>query len=193
MHEIRLYPANTQPVRRKNSYIRVFIGFDMYIGLLSDTHGVFDAPFRDFLSPVDEIWHAGDFGGIATAEAIAEFKPLKAVYGNCDGYDVRLEYPLFQLFDCDGAKVLMTHIGGYPGRYDPRARALIDEHRPDIFVCGHSHILKVVNDFKRNMLVINPGAAGIQGFHTVRTALRFRIEAGDIKDMEVFELDRKIG
>ncbi len=193
MHEIRLYPANTQPVRRKNSYIRVFIGFDMYIGLLSDTHGVFDAPFRDFLSPVDEIWHAGDFGGIATAEAIAEFKPLKAVYGNCDGYDVRLEYPLFQLFDCDGAKVLMTHIGGYPGRYDPRARALIDEHRPDIFVCGHSHILKIVNDFKRNMLVINPGAAGIQGFHTVRTALRFRIDAGDIKDMEVFELDRKIG
>ena len=192
MHEIRLYPANTQPVRRKNSYIRIFIGFDMYIGLLSDTHGVFDAPFRDFLSPVDEIWHAGDFGGIATAEAIAEFKPLKAVYGNCDGYDVRLEYPLFQLFDCDGAKVLMTHIGGYPGRYDPRARALIDEHRPDIFVCGHSHILKVVNDFKRNMLVINPGAAGIQGFHTVRTALRFRIEAGDIKDMEVFELDRKL-
>ena len=192
MHEIRLYPANTQPVRRKNSYIRVFIGFDMYIGLLSDTHGVFDAPFRDFLSPVDEIWHAGDFGGIATAEAIAEFKPLKAVYGNCDGYDVRLEYPLFQLFDCDGAKVLMTHIGGYPGRYDPRARALIDEHRPDIFVCGHSHILKVVNDFKRNMLVINPGAAGIQGFHTVRTALRFRIEAGGIKDMEVFELDRKL-
>ena len=164
----------------------------MYIGLLSDTHGVFDAPFRDFLSPVDEIWHAGDFGGIATAEAIAEFKPLKAVYGNCDGYDVRLEYPLFQLFDCNGAKVLMTHIGGYPGRYDPRARALIDEHRPDIFVCGHSHILKVVNDFKRNMLVINPGAAGIQGFHTVRTALRFRIEAGDIKDMEVFELDRKL-
>ena len=192
MHEIRLYPSNTQPVRRKNSYIRVFIGFDMYIGLLSDTHGVFDAPFRDFLSPVDEIWHAGDFGGIATAEAIAEFKPLKAVYGNCDGYDVRLEYPLFQLFDCDGAKVLMTHIGGYPGRYDPRARALIDEHRPDIFVCGHSHILKVVNDFKRNMLVINPGAAGIQGFHTVRTALRFRIEAGGIKDMEVFELDRKL-
>lgn len=164
----------------------------MYIGLLSDTHGVFDAPFRDFLSPVDEIWHAGDIGGIATAEAIAEFKPLKAVYGNCDGYDVRLEYPLFQLFDCDGTKVLMTHIGGYPGRYDPRARALIDEHRPDIFVCGHSHILKIVNDFKRNMLVINPGAAGIQGFHTVRTALRFRIDAGDIKDMEVFELDRKL-
>ncbi len=165
----------------------------MYIGLLSDTHGVFDAPFRDFLAPVDEIWHAGDFGNLATAEAIAAFKPLKAVYGNCDGYDIRLEYPQYQLFECSGAKVLMTHIGGYPGRYDPRARALIDEHRPDIFVCGHSHILKVVNDFKRNMLVINPGAAGIQGFHVVRTALRFHVEEGSVKDMEVFELDRPSG
>ncbi len=162
----------------------------MYIGLLSDTHGVFDEPFRKFLDPVDEIWHAGDFGGIDTAEAIAAFKPLKGVYGNCDGYDVRLDYPLYQLFDCEGMKVLMTHIGGYPGRYDPRARALIDEFRPDLFVCGHSHILKVVNDRKRDMLVMNPGAAGIQGFHVVRTALRFRISSGDIGDLEVFELDR---
>ena len=151
----------------------------MYIGLLSDTHGVFDEPFRKFLDPVDEIWHAGDFGGIDTAEAIAAFKPLKGVYGNCDGYDVRLDYPLYQLFDCEGMKVLMTHIGGYPGRYDPRARALIDEFRPDLFVCGHSHILKVVNDRKRDMLVMNPGAAGIQGVHVVRTALRFRISSGD--------------
>ena len=99
----------------------------MFIGLISDTHGIFDEPFRQFLEPVDEIWHAGDFGGIQTAEAIAAFKPLKGVYGNCDGYDVRLDYPLYQLFDCEGLKVLMTHIGGYPGRYDPRARALIDE------------------------------------------------------------------
>ena len=119
------------------------------------------------------------------------FKPLKGVYGNCDGYDVRLDYPLYQLFDCEGLKVLMTHIGGYPGRYDSRARALIDEFRPGLFVCGHSHILKVVNDVKRNMLVMNPGAAGIQGFHVVRTALRFRIENADIRGLEVFELDRK--
>ena len=147
----------------------------MFIGLISDTHGIF----------------AGDFGGIQTAEAIAAFKPLKGVYGNCDGYDVRLDYPLYQLFDCEGLKVLMTHIGGYPGRYDPRARALIDEFRPGLFVCGHSHILKVVNDVKRNMLVMNPGAAGIQGFHIVRTALRFRIEGADIRGLEVFELDRK--
>ena len=163
----------------------------MFIGLISDTHGIFDEPFRQFLEPVDEIWHAGDFGGIQTAEAIAAFKPLKGVYGNCDGYDVRLDYPLYQLFDCEGMKVLMTHIGGYPGRYDSRARALIDEFRPDLFVCGHSHILKVVNDVKRNMLVMNPGAAGIQGFHIVRTALRFRIEEADIRGLEVFELDRK--
>ena len=163
----------------------------MFIGLISDTHGIFDEPFRQFLEPVDEIWHAGDFGGIQTAEAIAAFKPLKGVYGNCDGYDVRLDYPLYQLFDCEGLKVLMTHIGGYPGRYDSRARALIDEFRPGLFVCGHSHILKVVNDVKRNMLVMNPGAAGIQGFHVVRTALRFRIENADIRGLEVFELDRK--
>lgn len=164
----------------------------MYIGLISDTHGVFDEPFRDFFKPVDEIWHAGDFGTLEVAEAMAAFKPLIGVYGNCDGTDVRLDYPLYRLFDCCGMKVLMTHIGGYPGRYDPRARAMIDEYRPDIFVCGHSHILKVVNDRRRNMLVMNPGAAGIQGFHLVRTALRFRIENADIRDMEVFELDRKI-
>ena len=164
----------------------------MYIGLISDTHGVFDEPFMDFFKPVDEIWHAGDFGTLEVAEAMAAFKPLIGVYGNCDGTDVRLDYPLYRLFDCCGMKVLMTHIGGYPGRYDPRARVLIDEFRPDIFVCGHSHILKVVNDRRRNMLVMNPGAAGIQGFHLVRTALRFRIENADIRDMEVFELDRKI-
>lgn len=162
----------------------------MYIGLISDTHGVFDSPFRDFLSPVDTIWHAGDFGGIETADAIASFKPLVGVYGNCDGYDVRLDYPVYRFFDCEGMKVLMTHIGGYPGRYDPRARALIDEMKPDIFVCGHSHILRVVNDPKRKMMVLNPGAAGIQGIHVVRTALRFRIEAGKIGEMEVFELER---
>ena len=162
----------------------------MYIGLLSDTHGVFDEPFKQFFDPVDEIWHAGDFGSMQVAGEISSFKPLKGVYGNCDGYDIRLDYPLYRLFDCEGMKILMTHIGGYPGRYDPRARALIDEFRPDIFVCGHSHILKVVNDTKRNMLVINPGAEGQQGFHTVRTALRFRIENADIRDMEVFELPR---
>lgn len=163
----------------------------MFIGLISDTHGVFDSRFREFLEPVDQIWHAGDIGGgLELAEEIAAFKPLLGVAGNCDNYNLRFIHPIHRFFECEGMKVLMTHVGGYPGRYDPRARRLIDECRPDIFVCGHSHILKVVRDTKRNMLVMNPGAAGIQGFHLVRTALRFHIDEGRIHDMEVFELDR---
>lgn len=163
----------------------------MYIGLISDTHGVFDTRFREFFSQVDQIWHAGDFGGgMELAARMADFKPLVGVAGNCDNHDLRFTHPLHRFFECEGLKVLMTHIGGYPGRYDPRARKLIDELHPDIFVCGHSHILKVVRDTKRNMLVINPGAAGIQGFHIVRTALRFHIDDGKIHDMEVFEVDR---
>ena len=163
----------------------------MYIGLISDTHGVFSPEFRNFLEPVDQIWHAGDFGGgMDLAKEIAQFKPLLGVAGNCDNYDLRFEHPVSRFFECEGLKILMTHIGGYPGRYDARACRLIDELRPDVFVCGHSHILKVVRDPKRDMLVINPGAAGIQGFHLVRTALRFQINAGKIEKMEVFELDR---
>lgn len=164
----------------------------MYIGLISDTHGVFSKEFRNFLEPVDQIWHAGDFGGgMELAKEIAAFKPLLGVAGNCDNYNLRYDHPLYRFFECEGMKVLMTHVGGYPGKYDARARQLIDELKPDIFVCGHSHILKVVRDQKRDMLVINPGAAGIQGFHLVRTALRFHIENGGIDRMEVFELDRE--
>lgn len=163
----------------------------MYIGLISDTHGVFDKPFRDFLSPVDQIWHAGDFGsGLDLAAEIATFKPLIGVSGNCDNHDLRYTHPLYRFFECEAMRVLMTHIGGYPGRYDVRARELIDRYRPDLFVCGHSHILKVVRDTKRNMLVMNPGAAGIQGFHIFRTALRFHINDGAISGLEVFELER---
>ena len=164
----------------------------MYIGLISDTHGVFSKEFRDFLEPVDQIWHAGDFGGgMELAKEIAAFKPLLGVAGNCDNYNLRYDHPIYRFFECEGMKGLMTHVGGYPGKYDARARQLIDELKPDIFVCGHSHILKVVRDQKRDMLVINPGAAGIQGFHLVRTALRFHIENGRIDRMEVFELDRE--
>jgi len=163
----------------------------MYIGLISDTHGVFSRQFKDFFEPVDQIWHAGDFGGgMELAEEIGRFKPLVGVAGNCDNHDLRYIHPLHRFFECEGMKVLMTHIGGYPGRYDPRARELIDRYRPDIFICGHSHILKVVRDTRRDMLVINPGAAGIQGFHLVRTALRFHLDSGQIHGMEVFELDR---
>jgi len=163
----------------------------MYIGLISDTHGVFSDGFRKFLEPVDVIWHAGDFGGgLSFADEIAAFKPLVGVSGNCDGQDIRREYPQFQYLEVQGLKVLMTHIGGSPGHYDLRAHALIDQYRPDVFICGHSHILKVMRDQRYGLLYINPGAAGIQGWHIVRTALRFKIEAGEVKEMEVFELPR---
>ena len=163
----------------------------MYIGLISDTHGVFSPEFKEFLEPVDELWHAGDFGaGREFTEQIASFKPLVGVYGNCDGQDIRYDYPSHQFFVREGMSVLMTHIGGYPGRYDLRARALIESYRPQIFVCGHSHILKVQYDEYYNMLTINPGAAGIQGWQNIRTALRFKIEDGNASDMEVFKLPR---
>ncbi len=163
-----------------------------YIGLISDTHCVFDAKIKSFLEPVDAIWHAGDFGNIQTVDAISAFKPLVGVHGNCDDAQIRLCQPYIQNFTIEGMKVLMMHIGGYPGRYDYKAMQLIEAHRPDIFICGHSHILKVINDPKRNMLVINPGAAGVQGMHQVRTALRFRIEDGNITDMEVGEWEKRL-
>ncbi len=163
----------------------------MYIGLISDTHGVFSDPFKDFLNPVDVLWHAGDFGGgDEFARSLSLFKPLSGVCGNCDGQDIRLMYPSYKIFNVEGTKVLMTHIGGSPGHYDIRAAALIDRYRPDVFICGHSHILKVMDDKANNMLYINPGAAGLQGWQLVRTALRFRIDASGVKDMEVFELKR---
>ena len=163
----------------------------MFIGLISDTHGVFSEQFRDFLEPVDVIWHAGDFGsGIEFAASIASFKPLVGVCGNCDGQDIRRVYPVFQEFEAGGCKVLMTHIGGSPGHYDLRALALIDSYRPDIFVCGHSHILKVMHNKQHDMLYINPGAAGLQGWQVERTALRFKIENGKASDMELFRLQR---
>lgn len=161
-----------------------------YIGLLSDTHCRFDDTLKEFFKPVDQIWHAGDFGDLKTLLDIQSFKPLIGVYGNCDGIQIRERVPIVQFFECEGKKILMMHIGGYPGRYDYKAFELINAHRPDIFICGHSHILKIINDKKYNMLTINPGAAGIFGIHPVRTALRFRIEKGEISDMEVGEWER---
>lgn len=163
-----------------------------YIGLISDTHSVFDDKLKRFLEPVDVIWHAGDFGNIETVDAIAAFKPLVGVHGNCDDATIRLCQPYTQIFQVQGMKIVMMHIGGYPGRYDWKAFQLIQAHRPDIFICGHSHILKVMNDKKMNLLTINPGAAGIQGFHQVRTALRFKIENGNIGEMEVGEWERRL-
>ena len=163
----------------------------MYIGLISDTHGVFSPGFRSFLEPVDELWHAGDFGGgLVTADEIAAFKPLKGVIGNCDDRRLLSDHPVYRFWECEGLKILMTHIGGSPGHYYPEARELIRRFRPDVFVCGHSHILKLMNDKDANLLYINPGAAGNQGWHVVRTALRFHIDSGKVHDMEVFEIKR---
>lgn len=163
----------------------------MFIGIISDTHGVFSDEFKEFLSPVDEIWHAGDFGGsINFADSIAAFKPLKGVYGNCDGQDIRLVYPEYQCFECEVTRVLMMHIGGRPGKYDFKARELIGRYSPDMFVCGHSHILMVKNDPKAGLLYINPGACGLQGWQVERTALRVHIDEGKIHDMELFRVPR---
>lgn len=161
------------------------------IGLISDTHGIFSPEFREFLEPCDQIWHAGDFGGgMGTARSIAEIRPLIGVHGNCDGTDIRYDYPSYQFFTCEDMTVLMTHIGGYPGHYDLRARALIEQFRPRIFVCGHSHILRVIYDDKYGMLTLNPGACGLQGWQTIRTALRFKIDGDEVKDMEILKVPR---
>jgi putative phosphoesterase len=161
------------------------------VGIISDTHGFLDDKLRGFLSEVDVIWHAGDFGGLTTADAIAAFKPLVGVYGNIDEARVRVVYPEFQCFACEQVGVVMTHIGGYPGRYEPKARAMIDRYRPRVFVSGHSHILKVMPDRGRTLLHINPGAAGINGFHHVRTAIRLTIEGDRIHELEVGEWPRR--
>lgn len=162
------------------------------IGLLSDTHGTFDASLRKFLSEVDEIWHAGDFGNIETADAIAAFKPLRGVYGNIDGSPVRVVYPQWEQFLCEGVEVAMTHIGGYPGHYAPGVEARLRRGAPRIFISGHSHILKVIYDKKIGLLHLNPGAAGISGFHQVRTALRFTIDGEKIENLEVGEWPRGV-
>lgn len=162
------------------------------VGLLSDTHGFLDPKIFDVFKDVDEVWHAGDLGTLELCNQLKNFKPFYAVYGNIDGKDIRIEYPLNWLAEREGLKILMTHIGGYPGHYEPKARRQIMEHRPDIFICGHSHILRVAKDAAyNNMLAINPGAAGVQGFHKVKTALRFILNKGKMEDLEAIELGKR--
>ena len=161
------------------------------IGLLSDTHGYMDDRILSFLGECNEIWHAGDIGNMETAQKLSVIKPLRAVSGNIDGTDLRKEFPLRQRFFCEEVDVLITHIGGYPGHYSPVARKEINSFTPKLFISGHSHILKVIYDEKNQLLHINPGAAGIQGFHQVRTLIRFTIDKAMIKDLEVIELGQK--
>jgi putative phosphoesterase len=160
------------------------------IGLLSDTHGSVQPRVMDFFSNCHEIWHAGDIGNMETADKLAAVTTLKAVYGNIDGADLRLRFPKYQVFMCEQVKVMMTHIGGYPGKYEKEARLRIEAEKPGIFICGHSHILKVMYDKKHELLHINPGAAGNSGFHHVITCIRFVIDGKDIRELEVFEKQR---
>ena len=158
------------------------------IGIISDTHGIFDTALKGFLADVDEIWHAGDIGSATLSDEIAAFKPLRAVYGNIDDAQTRRIWPETACFACEEITVLMTHIGGYPGKYDPSIQGSILVHPPKLFISGHSHILKVKFDKTLGMLHINPGAAGIYGFHKVRTMVRFVVDNGVFKDLEVIEL-----
>ena len=160
------------------------------IGILSDTHAHWDDKYLHYFAECDEIWHAGDIGSLEVAEKLAAFKPFKAVCGNCDGGDIRLMYKEIYRFKCEDVDVLMKHIGGYPGNYDWSIRSKIYASPPQLFISGHSHILKVQFDKTLNLLHINPGAAGCYGFHNVRTAIRFTIDGSDIRDMEIGNWDR---
>lgn len=163
----------------------------MNIGVISDTHGYLDEKVFEYFKNCDEIWHAGDIGEAAVIDALSAFKPVKAVFGNIDTKDMQSRYPENLAFDCEGLKILMTHIGGTPPNYNPRVRPLLENHQPDIFICGHSHILKIGKDAKRNLLFLNPGAAGNHGFHKIKTIVRFQIESKQIKNMEVIELGKR--
>ena len=157
------------------------------IGLLSDTHGYLDPGLFGFFKNCDEIWHAGDIGNIEITENLEKWKPVKAVYGNIDDQNIRNKYPEHQRFYTEQVEVWITHIGGYPGKYDKLVREKIKKNPPDLFICGHSHILKVQYDNKLDLLHVNPGAAGKSGFHKYRTAVRFEIHEKEIKNLEIFE------
>lgn len=159
--------------------------------LLSDTHSYIDDRILEYASQADEVWHAGDIGDIKVSEILKKTVPVfKAVYGNIDGTEIRKEFPLNLRFFCEKVDVWMTHIGGYPGKYAPIIREEIKLNPPKLFICGHSHILKVMNDKKLHLLHMNPGAIGIYGFHKVRTMLRFEINQETIQNLEVIEFTR---
>jgi putative phosphoesterase len=161
------------------------------IGLISDTHSFLDPAVFTYFDQCDEIWHAGDIGDVKVMKSLEDFLPTRAVYGNIDDKQVRIKYPENQRFEIEGLNIFMTHIGGYPGRYNKRVRQIIQENPPNLYICGHSHILKVMPDKKYNLLHINPGAAGHHGFHKMRTIVRFIIDKGKIEELEVIELGKR--
>lgn len=159
--------------------------------LLSDTHSYIDERMLNFASQSDEIWHAGDIGDLNVTDQLAKIAPIRAVYGNIDNAEIRKEFPLNNRFQVEGVDVLITHIGGYPGKYSPAIREEIHANPPKLFISGHSHILKVMPDRNLNLLHMNPGACGIHGFHQIRTMLRFTIDSGKIDNLEVIELGKR--
>jgi uncharacterized protein len=159
--------------------------------LISDTHSYLDDKLIKYINQADEVWHAGDIGVYSLCQEIEKIKPLKAVYGNIDGADIRKTYPENLVFMCEEVKILITHIGGYPNKYPARIKDLFLEHAPKLFICGHSHILKVMFDKQYNLLHINSGAAGVHGFHAVKTAVRFEIDKTEIKNLEVIEFGKR--
>ena len=161
------------------------------IGLISDTHGFLDEQVFSFFEKCNEIWHAGDFGNIELANKLAAFKPLKGVYGNIDDNDIRAIYPENLFFNCEEVRVFITHVGGYPPKYNSRVNPLIKKNKPKLFISGHSHILKVIYDDKAQCLHINPGAAGKEGWQEMRTIMRFTIDGADIKDSEIIKLGKR--
>lgn len=161
------------------------------IGLISDTHHFLDDSVFKHFEKCDEIWHAGDFGTIEIADKLSQFKPFKGVYGNIDGYDVRSVYPETLRWKCEEVNVLMTHIGGYPGKYTAAVKEQMKTSPPQLFISGHSHILKIIYDKQFDCLHMNPGAAGRQGWHAMRTIIRFAIDGKVMKDCEVIELGKR--
>lgn len=155
---------------------------------MADTHGFLDETVFEYFAECDEVWHAGDFGPLEILDRLRKFRPTRGVYGNIDGPETRSEIPEDLHWVCEGVRVYMTHSGGYPGRYDRRAKEVIVRERPDLFICGHSHILKVVRDPKLQLLHMNPGASGRAGWHKMRTVLRFTVSAGKIGGVEAIEL-----
>lgn len=158
------------------------------IGLISDTHNFLHPAVFDHFKSCDEVWHAGDFGSIALANELAEFKPLKGVWGNIDGQDLRAQFPQTLIWNCEEVKIFMTHIGGYPNRYAPGIRQQLQKEKPGLFISGHSHILKIMFDESLQCLHMNPGAAGNQGWHKVKTLIRFTIDGKEMKDCEVIHI-----
>lgn len=160
------------------------------IGLISDTHGTLHPSVNKHFEHVDEIWHAGDIGTIEVADQLEAMKPFRAVYGNIDGQELRVRYPLYLSFQIENVPILMTHIGGYPPKYNVESKTLIHQHKPHLFVCGHSHILKVMPDPELNLLHINPGACGKQGWHKINTLIRFEIHHDRLQNLEVIEIPK---